>query len=63
MERKELFSAARNEKGKLEIYFPDSDEATSLNKKFWKMIKKEVERCLEAHEIIDIIEDCLKNWK
>ena len=60
MERKELFSAVRNEKGKLEIYFPDLDQATSLNKRFWKRIKKEMEIYLEAHEIIDIIKDCLK---
>ena len=77
--RKELFSAARDESGDLEIYFEDSNIAISPSKKFWKGVVQELDNAIEQgfdednigaeegerdfKEVRDIIQECLENWE
>ena len=72
--RKELFSAARDEQGDLEIYFPDSDMVIRPRKKFWKEALRMIERSLKGEgkdlfkklmsveEAVEIIKKCLEDW-
>lgn len=73
-ERRELFSAARDEGGALEIHFPDSDIVIKPKKKFWKEALRTIERSLKGEdkdlfeklmsveEVVEIIKKCLENW-
>lgn len=74
MERKELFSAVRDESGRLVLYFPKSNIDTSPGREFWRVVIREIEICLETsdepteegdkyfREVRDIIQECLEDW-
>lgn len=76
MERKELFSAARDEHGDLALYFPESGWAIAPEKKFWQEMINRIERSLKGEnadlfgpedrlpveEAGKIIRKCLENW-